>query len=284
MKDRDVLIPHLALLATLFSFVIVLIKILSVSHGELITARAIVTSASPLSVILGAVVGTADSVFRGASFISLLAYDISKSSTSDKNLLLVVALVCSALAAVLSGWPFLPFVYIQLDFFLGGPLTRRLPPTSKEERALRALIETAERAPNEKESRAPVEQMEGRLEIAKSSFDAKRRKTITSFKWTLGVLVVLNLLFAIEDEMWLPSERVEVAGATYVGYVLATSDDDLVLLMDDPRTIMRLGVRAGLTRTLCELEDDNRSSKWWASPLELLYPTRGLYPACTGDS
>lgn len=93
------------------------------------------------------------------------------------------------------------------------------------------------------------------------------------------ILVVLAL-----SPVWLPLEKVEANGQTYVGYVLDESDSEIVLLQDRPRGVTRIEGKS--ERSYCAThreQADSRFIRWLNDPspaITFLDSPRFQYPEC----
>lgn len=69
------------------------------------------------------------------------------------------------------------------------------------------------------------------------------------------------LILVFNDQMWLPAEQISLSsGEIVVGYVLNPDGNDLVLLRDQPRDLVRLNGTAIAARGFCRIDDrDPRS-------------------------
>lgn len=86
--------------------------------------------------------------------------------------------------------------------------------------------------------------------------------------------------FAIIADPWIPRERVDVPGKTVVGFVLAENDNEVTILRDKPRDVMRIGPVTKRTYCVSRLVDaPDVVRRLVAEPL--LVPNRaGSYPDC----
>jgi hypothetical protein len=84
----------------------------------------------------------------------------------------------------------------------------------------------------------------------------------------VAVVWLLILSLAATDTVWLPPERIEVAGGrAEVGYVLKVDEDHLVLLEERSRTVERIALDSVEKRSYCRL---GASKQWWERPLQAL--------------
>ena len=73
--------------------------------------------------------------------------------------------------------------------------------------------------------------------------------------------VVVGAQVLIAAPPWMPAERVQVGGDegkdAIVGYVLENANDEIVVLKDSPREVVRLKNPDGFDRTYCETHDES---------------------------
>ena len=94
--------------------------------------------------------------------------------------------------------------------------------------------------------------------------------------------MVVGVQVLVTAPPWMPAERVEVDGETetrpIVGYILEDTDEEIVVLRDSPREVVRLSSAQGFTRTYCETH-----AEFWhmaGRPLIAFLSPEPQYPAC----
>jgi hypothetical protein len=95
-------------------------------------------------------------------------------------------------------------------------------------------------------------------------------------KRLVPLYVALAAFLLFNDRPWLPAERVAAAGQPAVtGYVLGADGDQVVVLVDRPRRIVRLeGVES---RRFCWIE---KAPSWASRPVGSIFSRPGSYPLC----
>ncbi|MBG6094938.1 hypothetical protein [Nocardioides luteus] len=118
-----------------------------------------------------------------------------------------------------------------------------------------------------------------------AEYEAFSKGLISAMSILLGIVTVALVgISAIFFPMWAPLERVEHADTASVGYVLGHDDDELVILMDRPRGVVR--VENVTRRSFCTKRSVNTRlgpMHWMADPAPILgfvYPPRLEYPSC----
>lgn len=108
-----------------------------------------------------------------------------------------------------------------------------------------------------------------RLTTWGSSFLRGRATRVAGSIAVGAAVVVLVAAVALDDGMWLPSERVEITRVTQtgaqvgwiaVGYVLSSDTDWTVVLADSPRAILRVRTAEVESRGPCRVEAEERRS------------------------
>jgi hypothetical protein len=78
----------------------------------------------------------------------------------------------------------------------------------------------------------------------------------------------------LSDASWLPAEEFEVkGGGVSVGYVLDETDEELLMLREHDREVVRLQRKNVHSRKTCELDDASR-------PLAFSFNPGPSYPRC----
>lgn len=93
-------------------------------------------------------------------------------------------------------------------------------------------------------------------------------------------IVSFVVAFAVIADPWIPRERVDVPGKSVVGFVLAEDSDEVTILRDKPRDVLRIGPVTKRTYCLSHVVDLPKGvRRLLAEPL--LVPNRGgSYPDC----
>ncbi|MFK0042363.1 hypothetical protein ACIQTW_21215 [Paenarthrobacter sp. NPDC090517] len=83
-----------------------------------------------------------------------------------------------------------------------------------------------------------------------------------------GVVIILSIFFFYSTDMWLPKERIRVAGTDHLVYVVAESDDSLVGYFPANKAVLRLEKENAKQRQYCAAKDTPRSfaSQWKGTP------------------
>lgn len=94
---------------------------------------------------------------------------------------------------------------------------------------------------------------------------------------TVAVLLPASGVLLIDDSMWLPYERYDRGDNILVGYTVAENDDELIVLRDRDRIILRVPQSEVLKRDYCVPDYES-----WAgmSISELAKSKRPKYPRC----
>lgn len=136
---------------------------------------------------------------------------------------------------------------------------------------------------------------------AVKGFDRMRRVSRTEQQkkappWGLTGIVVLlaAVVFAVSPVPWLPAETFTVDGTDdeqLVGYVLGEDGEDLLILRDRDRRVLRVPLSEIEDRRFCLAAKESPSSYLWKESRRLLVPAFALtatdgapgYAACGGD-
>ena len=71
-----------------------------------------------------------------------------------------------------------------------------------------------------------------------------------------GVVGLIAFVFLVADDRpWLPAESIRVHGTQFTGYALSESQDEVVILMDSNRAVVRLASRAVVRDGYCSKQD-----------------------------
>jgi hypothetical protein len=190
-------------------------------------------------------------------------------------------ILTGSLAALTEPLFWLPIILVQADFFLQGPLLRRLSPRPTDDRPIRDEIETAKNETDPEKQRELLNQVERRIDEEMAVLRKKRHRTRIFFWANVAFLGALALLVVVDSRPWLPAERLSLAdGRVIVGYVLREDQSsDLVLMVDRGRTVQRVTTHDVVKREFC-LTQSTRSIVLFRSPLEMIYRGHARYPAC----
>ncbi|GGR41803.1 ABC-type multidrug transport system fused ATPase/permease subunit [Nocardioides luteus] len=135
--------------------------------------------------------------------------------------------------------------------------------------------------------RAAREDFRALVRALEESHDRQNSLMLRLFKvqqFTLMVVTLATLLFVLGfSPVWIPLESVETKTDTYVGYVLKESEDEIVLLQDEPRGVIRISgktERTYCTRQISPKSQSQRRRSDVAPAVSFLTSPRFEYPVC----
>jgi hypothetical protein len=111
-----------------------------------------------------------------------------------------------------------------------------------------------------------------RLRIERFRSSTVRFLTLTRAGFSSTIAVAWSVgwfgLLALTSPMWLPLEAVTTAdGAVRVGYVLADESEDIVVLVESDRAVVRVRQEDVVRRDLCSLSaPSDPLVSWWSAP------------------
>jgi hypothetical protein len=224
-RPSDLVLQHLPLALTAAVFALVFVRLLVVSRGDAITARAILASAGPTEVVLGAVLTVLPGLLVVIAIV--IPWVFRMPLLAPTSYMRVAWGFAVALVLLITGLMVVVGLYTQSLTSFGFGLAVAF--------VLGAAVEWSIRR-----------------EAAKDP-----TQSVTPGQTTvLGIAVVIFLsLISVGDEPWLPPEKVEVHGQDpLVGYVLDVSDTELVVLEDEDRKVTRLDLDDVESREICRLK------------------------------
>lgn len=279
-EDRaavDVLRDHLGVVLSFVAVVLVLVKVVRVSHGRAEVAAAVLQSLdvpSTINLVLLAVVPYA-LVTVAAWGVVLFVHHRLYTGRFDSGWRLALLLVAAPVAALTAPWWTLPLAilpWLTVELIMLPGVARRAHEVRRESDRDTAAVAEIERAVGR--AVATQDHTEDQLHkdvlglIAKHNTDRRMQAGSLlrlSEGSSLAAGVALSLSFVVlfvsaaSSSVWLPPERLEMPGGgrPAVGYVLGQSGDSFAVLLEKPRTVEYIPV-AGTARSLCDLRDDNR--------------------------
>src|SRR5262249_14357606 len=94
-------------------------------------------------------------------------------------------------------------------------------------------------------------------QAAQRRLDSRRRSQASSWgSYLLTFGLLFGVLSLLDDNPWLPSERIVASDDAIVGYVINESDSELVVLLDRRREVVRVPNDSDVSRKLCTTRGD----------------------------
>ena len=109
---------------------------------------------------------------------------------------------------------------------------------------------------------------------------AARPRTRRLLRTLLIVYAGLAIVLLLSDRPWLPAEHIAVGGQSAItGYVLKADSDEVVILEDRTRQLLRIAAAKVRDRRYCLM---GRGASWFESPMVSLLYDAPSYPRCSG--
>lgn len=214
---------NLGLLASLGLVLAAILKVMVVSHGSTVTARALLAETDTVHVATGIALLSLPMI-AVATIVAVAGHAGAREEGSALRLPEdAVVLALAAIAVATAGWTMSTLVVaaaLILRFRLGPWLARR---REQEERARAAA------------GRPALPSV--RLQMA-------------------GVVGLIAFVFLVADDRpWLPAESMLVHGQRLTGYALSENAGEVVILIDSHRAVVRLPSSAVLRDGYCSKQD-----------------------------
>ncbi|MDQ1537550.1 MAG: hypothetical protein QOE58_1943, partial [Actinomycetota bacterium] len=119
--------------------------------------------------------------------------------------------------------------------------------------------------------------------VRRAGKEYSARKSLLGL-WPFATAFLLLLSLFQPAGLWLPTERIEITGATkpLVGYVLRDSGEWFTFIADSDRILMRIRAKDVSSRVVCERQGAG-SGTWVGEPWARVRGVRsGVLPACLG--
>lgn len=251
---REFVKDHVALLVSLLAALTVVAKVWTVSHGEIATVVSMLSEAGTLTSVLGALTAGLPAMAAAPLFIvtAILPEAIREGDSLKGPLVGATAALLVAGALAPTG------AVVIAGVLLLGPTA-----ISSMIVAFRAIWH-----------RATQKALWSWLE--KSSNPHQNRLSallifLVVAAWGVGIA---------NDRPWLPVEDITTGdGRTVTGYLLASDDLHLVVLLKADRSVVRIPEGDVTDQTICRLDDNDQRSL-----LSRLLWDRPDYPGCRGDA
>jgi hypothetical protein len=224
---QDVTLAHLPLIATGLISIFVFARLFVIAHGNVQTARAMLSAAGTVEVALGTLL-TALPV-AGLALLMGGALYARSSEVGIQMFLAIGALLLGVLLAALT----IPSLAV-ISFIVGAAV----------------------------------------VVVGRPTASAVGRVRPPSHFLILAYMALVGLYLLASDEPWLPAEKIAVDGRpAFVGYVLATENDSVVVLTREGRLVERFGVEDVASRHICR-------PPGWPEPSIHLWRSDDRYPKC----
>ena len=306
--------------ATLFAFLLVVLKVLVVSHFDATTALGVLRSVGVASVIIAAISVSLVpvSVFVLAVVNSILTHGTP--SPTEKVVLEAAFLVTSLLLVYFAPLVFIPVVLFLMDKHYVGPVARwrrqreaRRPLTPEEKSTLEELdatqqeIRAIEGDLNDVTSRAEaasaldVSLVREATELNRRSLKVTemitkqatnmdthghrmRRAEIRSTVAYLVFIAAMSFMMVADDRPWLPAEHFVLtpSSSQMHGYALDVEEGRTLVLRESPRFLTWLDTREIQERRFCLVQRPGFFGTDIGSPISFL--TRSITAHVAGTS
>jgi hypothetical protein len=296
---------HIPWLATIALFLLMLMKVVAVSHFSAATALAVVQFSGVGSVVLGSLVTTFPSLLVVLLWPLGWAIVFSSHSTAERAAFGAVFAFIAA-AAVLFGiwWLSVPVVFFWTDFVLRGPLrrwvTRRIQSSvskdsdfgldqiqqeldqiQQEQDLIKARPDAQDALERLTKLHADIAAAKRRVSDGRQHYVRLDRQSNAFLIFVIVLTALQPLLVAIWPDPWMPSESVSFRdGTVEVGYFLANDSGSLVLLTEDRHVEFHLESTVA-SQAICSLHGRSAFSSFSVSLMDALLPGP-TYPPCHG--
>lgn len=240
---------HLGLIIAGVSASLVVARLYGVAGFQIDTALAILQASGPANVVLGTAVSLAPLVlYYALAFVVVVISQIviSRRRPTVVEIAITAAVGISAIAIL----PPSAFLAALCAVVLGGAI---FAGEVYLERRRKRRPKRGAKPANE-----PAKSTDREGAASNTSTDAMRwlGHWPMSLRWMVGLFVGTLLPFTVLGSTpWVPSEALELRGAApRTGYVLGRDGNDLIVLTDEPRSVMRVPVSNIESRTICSYE------------------------------
>jgi hypothetical protein len=240
------------------------VKVWAVSNGSTTTALALIRTASTATVVAGlAVVAIPTLLLYAISYFSHMTTQVLNARETTKAgvwifptiLLLVIAIFSSVTAALIMA---AGLVFVVL---ISGIQWKVKPTPAGEDTPSKATSRTR-----------------GRVMTALTGRTARALGTLLLDVCIAVLLVGLAFVFVLNDTPWMPAERIDQGKTDTVGYVIQENDQELVVLVEQTRQVIRIDRHDIDDRVFCQVKKPSSSDR----PLLAMLGHRDqtTYPLC----
>lgn len=289
---------HLGSLFAGLVTVFIVLKVLAVSHFEITTALGIVAESGTASLLVGTLIWSLPSILVALFFGLLVIFDDDATPEPDRRFYRIAGWVVAAVAVlthpVATGLGFLGLAWSAMGVSpgVGGRKYREMDDAQSaanevllaRAKSLRERLEAASKAEGASPEHLRVDLRRINEHLAQLRAEIfvlqlRRRWTKDLLRGLVVIYATLTVYQLLTDAPWLPAEHITLDDqAAITGYVLKAESDEVVILDDGSRELVRIE-RADLQdRRYCVVHWPDRT--WFGRPIISLFYETPSYPRC----